>query len=167
MEEDNNVTTAVPAEMDELLERIETGWGALMEAVREMSKEEMQFSDAGAWSVKDHLAHLTAWEQHMLSHYLQGQPAHRVMNLEAKTFVSLDADALNAIIYKRNRNRDVADVLADLELVHQRVVETLQETDFAVLVRDGKPEPVILPVIWNTYEHYEEHRLTIEALRGA
>ena len=66
---------------------------------------------------------------------------------------------LNAIIFERSRSRAAADVLDDLALVHERVVKTLQGTDFEALERDKNLEPVI----WNTYEHYEEHLLTIRA----
>jgi hypothetical protein len=124
---------------------------------------------AGGWSVKDNLAHLTAWEQFMLWHHLQGRPPHDAMQIDAATFGKLDEAGINAVIYERNRNRTVADVLGNLRRSHEQVVAFLEQLPFASLMKSRYPDdlqarPVIGWVTGNTYEHYQEHRLNIEAI---
>lgn len=140
-----------------------------MQMSAELSDEQMSVPDAGGWSIKDNLAHLTAWEQFMLRHYIQKHPAHEAMQVDAATMEQADEDGLNAIIFERNRKRPVADVLADLRRSHQQVVATLEQMSFDEMMQplradDPEKRPLIGWIIGNTYDHYREHGRAIQAL---
>ena len=158
----------IPLDKADLLGRIQREWDALQEVVNQLSEERLAAPGAGGWSVKDNLAHITAWEQFMLLYHLQGHPPHEVMQVDAVTMDAVDEDGLNDILYRRNKDRSIAEVLADFHRSHQQVVAFLEQMPFADLMRPHYPgdppaRPLINWVIGNTYEHYQEHRANIQA----
>jgi hypothetical protein len=158
-----------PRDMADLLLRIEQGWLALQLVIAPLNEAQMNLPGAGGWSIKDNLAHLTAWEQFMLQCYLQGRPAHEVVQVDEATWKTLNEDSQNDLLYRRNRDRPAKDVLADLLHSHEQVVATLKQMSFADLMKphypnDPQARPLVGWVIGNTYEHYQEHRVSIEAL---
>ena len=161
--------SSLPRDMADLLQRIEQGWLALQRVIAPLNEAQMNLPGAGGWSIKDNLAHLIAWERFMLQCYLQGRPAHEVVQVDEATWKTLDENSLNDLLYHRNKDRPIADVLADLHRSHEHVVATLERTPFADLMKPHYPDdpqarPLIGRVIGNTYEHYQEHRASIEAL---
>ncbi len=161
----------LPDDMADLLARIEHEWSALLQVIEPLTPEQMSFSEAGGWSIKDNLAHLAAWEHFMLRYHLAGDPPHEAMGIDEATFKGLDEDGLNDLLFKRNRNRLAEAVLDDLRQSHEQVVRTLGQMNFADLLRpryedDPEARPVISWVIGNTYEHYREHRQTIQETIG-
>jgi hypothetical protein len=104
-----------------------------------------------------------------LQHYVQGRPAHEVMQVDEATWKTLDENGINAIVHDRNQHRPTSDVLADWRRSHEQVVATLEQMPFADLMRplypdDPQARPLIGWVIGNTYEHYQEHRNYIQTL---
>jgi hypothetical protein len=161
----------VPRNKTDLMACIQREWSALMRAIEGLAPEQMSAPRSGGWSVKDHLAHLAAWEQFLVQHHIQGQPPHQVMEMDAETFKRLDETGLNAMIRKGNRFRPVADVLAHLRWSHAQVLQTLEAMSFDDLTQprysdDPEKRPLIGWVIGNTYEHYAEHRQNIERMVG-
>lgn len=60
----------------EVMLEIETTWAALHSTLARLSEDEMTgVHDQAGWTVKDHLTHLTAWEESVIS-FLQGRPRH-------------------------------------------------------------------------------------------
>ena len=168
---DAEITPSIPKDKTDLIERIDREWSALLDTVDKLSDEQMTKPDAGGWSPKDNLAHLTAWEQIMLRYHLQGEPPHQVLQVDEATFERLDTDGLNAVLFERNRDRSVQDVLGDLHRSHAQVLATLEQVTLADLMRprfsdDPQRRPVMDWVIGNTYEHYQEHRRVIQAIVG-
>jgi hypothetical protein len=168
---DDEADSARPKDKTELMQRIEREWTALLLTVERLSPERMTAPDAGGWSPKDNLAHLTAWEQFMIRYHLKGEAPHLVMQVDEATYEGLGDDEMNAILFERNRGRTVEQVLRDLHSSHSQVIAELEETAFADLLKqrdadDPNRRPVIDGVIGNTYDHYREHRGVIEAHGG-
>jgi hypothetical protein len=152
----------MPETKTELLEWIDREWTSLQQIIAGLTEAELQGRDAGGWSIKDNLAHLAAWEQFMVGHYLEGQPAFVAMGIDEATMNTDDEDIINEMIFLRNRQRAVAEVLADSGLIHAATVVALEATSWDELVRaafqdDPQARPVLLWVAGNTYEHYAEH----------
>jgi hypothetical protein len=147
--------------------RIQREWSALLRTIDGLAPAQMSTPMSGGWSIKDNLAHISAWEQFLVHHYLQGQPRYLAMQIDADAFTDLDETGINAVIQERNRDRPVADVLTDLHQSHDLVLKALAALSFADLMQprlhDGPVlRPLISWVIGNTYEHYSEHRQNIE-----
>ena len=161
----------LPKDKADLLSRIQSEWSALMQVVGKLTPDKMSIPLPGGWSVKDNLAHLAEWERFMIGCYLQGQPAHVAFGLDKPAYEKLDETGMNAVLYERNKGRTAEDILKGLEHSHALVLEVLEGMPFSDLMAQldpGDPEkrPVLLWVMGNTYEHYEEHRRTIEILVG-
>jgi hypothetical protein len=58
-----------PATKAELMARIEREWAVLQALLAQVSEEQMEAPGADGWSVKDQVAHLAAWERHLLLHH--------------------------------------------------------------------------------------------------
>jgi len=166
---DNVESQPAPRDKAELMERIHREWDALERSIAGLSDAQMSAPDAGGWSAKDNLAHLTAWEQFMLRRHVQGGPAHEAMQVDEATMAQAGEDGLNDIIFRRNRDRPVSEVLADARRSHQQVLDTLEQMSYADLTKprvfdDAQARPLIGWVIGDTYEHYREHGANIRAL---
>jgi hypothetical protein len=162
---DNN---GIPLDKAELIAHIEREWTALLQTVEQITPGQMTTPDVGGWSPRDNLAHLAAWEQVMLRSYLQGQPPHQVLQMDEAALERMDENEINQVIFERNRLRSVEEVLKELHQSHAQVLSTLEQMTFADLMApnpdDPQGRPLIIWVINNTYEHYQEHRQTLQAL---
>jgi len=164
-------SSSVPQNKTELMERIQREWAALEQAISQLSDKQMSLPGTGGWSVKDNLAHVTAWEQFMLLSYLQGRPDYEVMPVDEATLRALDINGLNEVLYQRNKDRPTSAVLVGLRRSHKQVLAALEQMPFANLLKplyadDPEARLVIGEVIGNTYEHYREHRAAIQAIIG-
>ena len=148
-------------------ERITTEWTALQDVIERLSEVQLTQPgrDGGGWSIKDHVAHISGWEEYLLG-VLAHDPAHKAFGLDAATFETLDTDGLNARLYERSRDRPPAEVLVTSKRTHERVLEslaTISDDDLgktiAALAGDPSDNRTLLwKIAANTYEHYAEHR---------
>jgi hypothetical protein len=77
------------------------------------------------WSIKDHLAHLTAWEA-MLIALLTGTPLHTAFGLERTQYDAIrSTDELNALIERQRKDRSWEDVWARLQRTHDELLATI------------------------------------------
>lgn len=165
METENN--QSLPSDKADLLKRIEQAWSALQATISGLTEQQMERPDAGGWSIKDNLAHLTVWEEFMRRYHLQNQPPYQVLQIDEARFKELDEDGLNAVLYQRSKTQSVAEVLANLQRSHAQVVADLEQWSYTALLKprytdDPDAGPLINWVIGNTYEHYQEHLANIQ-----
>ncbi len=154
-----------PASTSDLLALIDREWNALMQVVGRLTPLQMTTADSGGWSPKDNLAHLAAWMRVLKDSYLRKLPENEAMGIEAERFKRLDTNGINAVLFERNRNRSTPEVLGDLKSAYSDTMQELQGVPYADLVKpmhEGGPELLIDEVLWNTADHFREHRLTIE-----
>lgn len=161
-------TSQLPETKAELLAWIDREWSSLRQIIDGLTEGELQVRDAGGWSIKDNLAHLAAWEQFMVGHYLEGQPAAVAMGIDEATMAGDDEDDINEMIFQRSQRRSVADVLADSDRIHVATVAALEATPWEDLMRPVTPDdpqarPLLLWVAGNTFDHYAEHAPRIRA----
>lgn len=119
------------------------------------------------WTLKDVLAHLTAWEVELvtvLGKLARGQTPQPVGETDAET------DALNAKWYKDYQARPLDRVLADYHGVRPqtlRQVERLTEADLTAPRKWLKGRPVLELILAETIEHDAEHLPHIREWRKA
>ena len=156
---------SIPENTTELLALVDREWRALMQVVDQLTPEQMTTPDAGGWSPKDNLAHLAAWMRVLKDAYLVRMPEHQALGIEAERFKQLDTNGINAVLFERNRNRTTAEVLSGLKSTYADVVQALQDVPYADLMKPmsaNGPELLIDEVLWNTSDHFREHREMIE-----
>ena len=111
----------------------------------------------GVWSVKDNLAHLTAWHLRQLD-LLQG--VRQGKEPDIRLVEDSSVDEINERFYQENKDRPLAEVLAAFRSSYQDVLADVQAMTDEEL---NKPiswlddRPIWLWVAGNTYDHYEEH----------
>ncbi|HEV2027406.1 MAG TPA: DinB family protein [Candidatus Dormibacteraeota bacterium] len=150
--------------------RVEASWNQLVELVN-------QVQDAGGltrvgadgWTVKDHLAHVAAWEQSLLA-LIEGRDRSSGMGL---TEPLEEIDAVNEAIRKLHAGDTPEEALGYFRDSHTRLTAELEKLSHADLQKpysDYQPadpdekRPVINWVGGNTYEHYAEHIAWINQL---
>lgn len=112
------------------MQRIDTAWEALRASYAGLPDAELTaLGVVEGWSVKDILAHVTTWEEEALK-YLPlivegGRPPRYV------TYGGIDA--FNAMMTERKRGLSLAEVLAQMDETHRRLIayiETVPEEEF-------------------------------------
>ena len=160
---DHSVTTKT-----ELLEAINHHWQAVNQAINALSEAQMTtIQDGQGWTVKDHIAHMAAWERSALF-FLQGKPRHEGLRVPEAIYLSEDADRINAAIYQQQRATPLPEVMANFHQVHRQLMSALEPiTDAELLLPyrhflpdepgDGDGLPGINVVYGNSANHYQEH----------
>jgi hypothetical protein len=141
----------------ELLLSIRRDRGALDGVLARIDESQMAMPvlDAG-WSVKDVLAHITAWEQLCLKWLRTGKRDE----LTAGDEFGAQVDALNARLYVENRDRpfdEIRSAFAGSQDEMESVAASLSEDELS-----AKPSWAPHVELWriissNSDEHYREH----------
>jgi hypothetical protein len=160
-----------PMTKQEVLDLIQDEWHLLEAALGKLTPTRMLAPGLeGERSVKDILAHITAWERLMLQ-WLKETYAGVTPERPAPGMTWDDLDRLNEQIYVANKDRELAAVLAELENAYSQSVQAIQEMPEEDLFdgnrfawREG--DPIWHMVAANTWWHYQEHREQIEAWLG-
>jgi hypothetical protein len=166
----------LPQTKAELIERMETGYAALEDRLGQLSEAQLsKRPTASEWSIKDHLAHLAAYE-YGIAALLRREPRWAAMQLnEQLVRDSQSFDEINAAIYQQQQERSLAEVQAAFRDAHHQllaVLKNLTDADLFKTYADYQPhdpdanhqDPVLGWIVGNTYEHYAEHRPWMEEL---
>lgn len=150
----------------ELLATIREGrdeWDAILARVPEARLTEPGV--AGDWSVRDIVAHVTAWEEAAtlrLQAALRGEtPNHPIYFDQARSI-----DARNAAIDARHRDQPPTEALAASRQGHVQLLaalEALPDDKLTERYAWTADEPLWRFIAGDTYEHYTEHAATIRA----
>jgi hypothetical protein len=157
----------IPQNKDELISAIAREWSALMAVVEKLTPEQMVQPDEGGWSPKDNLAHLDEWMNVLMGYHMDKRPSHDVMGVSREVTKNWDMEEINPVLFQRNQDRPIDEVLAELKGVYDRLIAKLKSTPFEDLMKprysdDPENRPVLLWVLGDTTEHFAEHRETIE-----
>jgi hypothetical protein len=120
----------------------------------------------GFWSVKDTVAHLSAWHRRVL-YWLesarQGDGVAGAHPVEPEPgFTWEDRDAINAYSYEQDRDRSWDDVLADFHWTFEAVYKETEDLTEAELFSKAElslffRDPLWGYIAYNTFFHYREH----------
>ena len=153
-----------PADKAELLDIIQAGYNQFETLLASLNEEQMMIPGVnGSWSVKDNLAHLTVWQDHLLSQ-LEGI----LTNHKPPEFLpglSTD-DEENEYIYQENKDRPLAEVQTAFRASYQRVLAAVQSLSEETLNVPSpwstSGNPIWPLIVGETYGHYEEHGSIIQ-----
>ena len=144
-------------------------WNALL---AEVDESRMTSPDAaGNWSVKDIVAHITAYEKGLVA-WLGA--ASRGEVLELPDLDQPNVDRRNAEIFSKNQARSLNDIRQEAQQVFAQLlslVEALPEADLLEPERSDwfvKPRwqtsrPLWMCIADDSYKHYHQHRADIRA----
>ncbi len=159
----------VPGSKEELMSAIRREWKLLMDVVDKLDDQKMTALDEGGWSPRDNLAHLTEWMNSLMGYHMDKRPAHEVMRLTEEQTRGWDMEVINPILYERNKDRSIQDVLEELKRTYEKLLAKLDSTSFEDFLKprhenDPEKRPLLLWVLGDTSEHFAEHRETIEKM---
>jgi hypothetical protein len=157
----------VPGSTPELISEIEREWKLLMRLIENLDEKRISAPDKGGWSPKDNLAHLAEWMKILMGYHMDRRPAHEVMGVAEEVTKGWDMEIINPVLYERNRNRPSIEILSWAKQVYAELLDRLTSTPFEELLKprhadDPEKRPLLLWVLGDTTEHFEEHRLNIE-----
>ncbi len=155
---------AHPLEKSALLAHIRASYDRFQARLAPLSEAQLTTPGAlGTWSIKDVLAHLTAWHEMGAKEY-QAVAQGRQPLIEPEG----DVDQVNARLIEPYRTQSLAQVQVAFRTAYQQVVaalESLSETDLfeedRFPWRDG--HALWEGVAYNTFAHYDEHGPMIQA----
>ena len=159
----------IPGSKAELLASIEREWKSLMDVVTKLDFTQMTTPDVGGWSPKDNLAHLSEWMKVLMGHHLDRRPSHEVLGVAEGVTQGWDMEIINPLLFERNRNRSMQDVLAELKSVYAELVNKLEPLTYEELLMprhadDSEKRPLLMWVLGDTTDHFAEHRATLEKM---
>jgi hypothetical protein len=155
-----------------MLSEIRARHAELTALVASMDEQQLTRRDVyDGLSVKDVLAHIVAWERMMVRWLVdsrRGETPDRfapgfVINQDDSYEVIDDViNRLNAKVYEENKDRSLADVMADFQAAHTEVLDALEDASEDELFDPNRfawrqGSPFINAVESNTYGHYQEH----------
>lgn len=162
----------MPGNKLELTSAIQREWTLLMDVVIKLTDEQMTKPDAGGWSPKDNLAHLSEWMNLLIGYHIDQRPSHEVFGVSEDVTKNWDMEIINPILLERNRNRSRQDVLNELKQIYEKLTAKLEAMTFEDMLKprhadDPEKRPLLLWILGDTTEHFSEHRETIEkAMKG-
>lgn len=157
----------MPGNKQELLSAIEREWKLLLDLAESLTDEQMSTPDSGGWSPKDNLAHIAEWMNILMGYHMDKNPAHEVIGVSEDVVKGWDMEVINPVLFERNKNRPRGEVMELLKQAYVKLEARLESMSFEDLLKPrhaGDPEkrPLLLWVLGDTTEHFQEHRETIE-----
>jgi uncharacterized damage-inducible protein DinB len=153
------------------MRRIETSWNELVELVNQVQAAGgLTRVGSDGWSVKDHLAHIGAWEHSLLA-LIEGRD--RLAGMGVQEPVDENTDAVNEAVRKVHENDTADEALGYFRDSHAQLMAGLGKLSDADLEKPynhyqpsdpDQKRPVVAWVAGNTYEHYAEHIAWINQL---
>lgn len=150
----------------EMLRRIEAGRAGFDRVLKSARP------GAGAWTAKDHMAHIACWERSALA-LLNGEPRQGHLGISNEEYAGLDTDAINDRIRAIYRDAHAMDVERFYRQAHADLVAKLQSMTDEDLLRPYSyfqpddppynPNPVWPWIAGNTFGHYEEHAKILQS----
>jgi hypothetical protein len=150
-----------------LLDTIATSYASWQALVDRVPRERMtEPGVAGAWSLKDVIAHLTVyerWTADQMEANLRGEPRAPETTWGPPDGNTDDMDARNAAYYRHYRDTPLDAVLAAAQQHHQRLLAVVAGMSEADLNDPQKfpwtiGQPAWQAVAGNSYGHYDDHR---------
>lgn len=144
----------------ELLERVRSSHAKLVSALHGLSEEQATRMGLNAnWSIKDALAHVTAWE-------IEG--VRVLSDIQAGTwkpqkFDQQSIDDFNARVVESRRSSSMSEVRAEFDEAHremERAIETLLPDEV------DESSPAYKFVEGTTFRHHAHHAAQIEKFRA-
>ncbi len=158
--------TTLPQTRAGILARIHVARARLEAAIAGADEQALNAPGPDGWSVKDHLAHLAAWQRFILAR-LQGRPAHEVVGMDPAAFEAADEEGINAALQARSHRQPLAGVRAEFQQTHQALLEAIEQMPDAQLAAPYAPAAEASwaeAIAGNSFGHDEQHLPWIERL---
>lgn len=151
----------------EISTAIHTEWQLLEQFLAGLTEAQILAPGAvAAWSVKDALAHIAAWQKVLLEQvdaFLTHRPA-----TYPPVRTQTDVDRVNAAFFAQNQDQPWPVVILECRSLYTAVLAMLEALDGSILAAPvpadwAEDAPTLAELICaNTCDHYREHRQQLE-----
>lgn len=150
---------------DALLTEIEKGWNVLNAFLSGLTDAQIAVpTDAGGWTIKDHLAHLAVWEDGVNA-LLARENRRERMQIDEATWATGDDDKINEVIYARVRDMPLDAVQKLFRSVHEELIEKINalsddelRSPFRIFNPNSTSDRQVMgAVVGSTFAHYYTH----------
>lgn len=125
-----------PHNRAQLLEAIKTSWNPCVALIDALTDEQWtSATDAQGWTVKDHVAHVTAWENVMIEVFRGGSPQYATLQMPETDWAAGGIERADAIIHARKAGQSLRRVKHNRDVTHARIVTILTELPDEALTR--------------------------------
>jgi hypothetical protein len=164
----------LPQTKSELVEQLHQSWTKLEKALEPLSDEQITSRrDRVGWSIKDHLDHLSVWEEGIAA-LLERKPRAQAMGVAASA-ENMSSDELNAVIRERTKSRSLSETRTALHASREHLLNALNALVDADLFRTysyyqpdepdtDSTKPIISWIVGDSSGHYLEHLPWIQAI---
>lgn len=167
MATDRQITTR-----EQVVSELDRAWADLQATISGSGISDLtERTDAVGWSVKDHLAHLSAWANSVLMMVRDGRPQHEGLGIDQATYETEGYDLKNEVIRQARAGMSLPEVQADLEGVYRRFVQMVEgmsnddlQRPCSAFVEGGQEFEIIHKINGNSWSHFDEHREYIERI---
>lgn len=162
----------LPGDRTELIAAISAGWKAYSRLLDGLPDAQWDGpTDDTGWTIKDHVAHVTAWENVMIEIFRSGTPPWQTLQIGEDEFAAHGYTTANALIHARTQGQSVRRARRNRELTHVRLMamlDALEESEFQRPFSDLAPGAGSATVLESLtaflIRHYDAHRRGIEAI---
>jgi uncharacterized protein (TIGR03083 family) len=150
----------------ELVIAIERAWRPYQEYIRNLTPDQLEGpTDGAGWTVKDHIAHVAAWEGGIRA-LLQGEPRHEGMGITEDDLALGDVDEINERIRQAHAGVPAEEIVEDSVLRHEGFIMELEALPDETVYRkrreftkqDDPDDRFFGDWVWHASgEHYREH----------
>jgi hypothetical protein len=168
----SDANRTLPATKADLVARIQRARASLEEALGKLTRDQMLRPGPERWSIKDHLAHLVAWQQIMIQRDLGGKSFAEAAGMDAATAAAtahMTAETgINDYLRARDRDLPIHEVLDRLQRSFRQLLEALESLDETALAGPSGREGISLveAIASDSYEHDQEHERWIREIAG-
>lgn len=162
-------TNEAPTDKEQLLTIIQEAHNKLMRTISGVGNEKVEepLFD-GERSIKDIMAHVTAWERLLLSLLPQVNSGQKQLPVEDDGEFE-GTDAFNDRVFAENRDRPYEEITAEFDSTYNEVLSVIKSMPEDRLLGPDSPiwwdeDPTWKFIAVNTYDHYTGHAAQIESL---
>ncbi len=164
-----------PQTQSELIEQLHQSWTKLEQTLAQLNDEQLTSQhDQVGWSIKDHLDHLSVWEEGIAA-LLECRPRYEAMGLDPVNLQNANEDQINAMIWERTKTRTLSETRTALRASREhllRALDSLNDGDLSKGYSSYQPKepsedsgkPIMDWVVSNSSGHYLEHLPWIQAI---
>ena len=163
------MTDDYPKNKAELMKRIERSRLTLEKTVGSLTEEQLWERGKGDWAIKDHLAHLAAWEMG-IAELLRRRSRFAGMGVTGEAYREKSMDEVNDLIYRQHADLSALEALRKFHEAHKEMLAALEALSYEDLLKpyadymspndppsSAPQDPVAYWIVGNTYGHFDEH----------
>ena len=148
-------------------------WQALASLVDELDDHQWTTpTDVAGWSIKDHVDHVTRWDESLIGLVTKGTPRQVTLRVSDADWTAGGYDAMNEAIRQQSIDTPVAEIRAHRDVTWDLLSDLLATYDDETLQRPGKDfgldygrnETFLETLVDDLGVHYDQHRQYIERI---